>query len=227
MTLAPTDTAVTDTVQPTAQSTRGAQVAFELLFSATTSFLLTSALLPLFGLHVSSLTVFRVTGICTLVVFATLDLLFGIFRRPSNPHREIVPNENPEFKLNPRGSRDVEAGWSREKPRITNTHNDNRIPSFTSRLSWALLLIPGFFGVPDIERRCKSCTTISPSHTHDRTRGTNSIHHEPKLAYRCVNAHRAFVDAGMPIYNVAVLAVTGESDFTGAITKGVNARVRE
>ncbi|KAJ7728284.1 hypothetical protein DFH07DRAFT_969908 [Mycena maculata] len=90
-----------------------AQLALELLFSAATSFLLTSALLPLFGLHPSVLTVLRVTGVCTLVVFSVLDFVFAILRRDRPDSPAIVPN--PEFKLTPRSVRDVEGGWQREK----------------------------------------------------------------------------------------------------------------
>ncbi|KAJ7926746.1 hypothetical protein B0H13DRAFT_2313243 [Mycena leptocephala] len=112
MTVAPIDAATTPL------RTGAAQLAFELLFSATTAFLLTSALLPLFGLHVTALTVLRVTGICTLVVFALLDVLFGVFRRGNSPSPAVVPNDNPEFKLNPRIIRDAEAGCAGEKAGI-------------------------------------------------------------------------------------------------------------
>ncbi|KAJ7687050.1 hypothetical protein B0H17DRAFT_1070909, partial [Mycena rosella] len=94
---------------------RAALVAFELLFSGTASFLLTLALLPLFGLHPSMLLVLRVTGLSTLVVFATLNSFIGTFQR-----YPVVagPNDNPEFKLIPRGARDAEAGGLREKPEL-------------------------------------------------------------------------------------------------------------
>ncbi|KAJ7328090.1 hypothetical protein DFH08DRAFT_1084655 [Mycena albidolilacea] len=93
---------------------RATHVALELLFCGTASFLLTSALLPLFGLQACVWTVFRVTALCTLAVFA----LFETFRgRCSSPHRDLcpTPNENPEFKLDPRRWRDREEGWGAEK----------------------------------------------------------------------------------------------------------------
>ncbi|KAF7369600.1 hypothetical protein MVEN_00290700 [Mycena venus] len=92
--------------QTTPLPIRIAQLAFELLLSATLSFLLTSALLPFFGLHATTLTVMRVTGVCTLIVFAALEGFCGeVHRSP------VVANENPEFKLHPRALRDSEAGW--------------------------------------------------------------------------------------------------------------------
>ncbi|KAJ7339093.1 hypothetical protein DFH08DRAFT_250185 [Mycena albidolilacea] len=105
-----------DTAQSTPLPTRIAQLAFELLFSATTSFLLTSALLPLFGLHATTLTVMRVTTVWTLIVFAALEGFCGVVHRTP-----LVTNENPEFKLNPRALRDSEAGWPREKGGIRAT----------------------------------------------------------------------------------------------------------
>ncbi|KAJ7676658.1 hypothetical protein DFH06DRAFT_612281 [Mycena polygramma] len=106
---------------PTPLAKRAAQLGFELLFSGTTSFLLTSAILPLFGLHPASLTVLRVTGISTLVVFAVLDVLVGAlkrFRAESRPAvtDAVVPDENPKFTLSPAGRwRDAEAGWPDRK----------------------------------------------------------------------------------------------------------------
>jgi hypothetical protein len=85
-------------------------LAFELIFSATTSFLFTLALLPLFGLHPSTLVALRVTAVSTAVVFAALGFVFGTIQRTSAP-----PNEKLEFKLNPRAVRDVEKGWPHEK----------------------------------------------------------------------------------------------------------------
>ncbi|KAJ6455909.1 hypothetical protein C8R47DRAFT_208021 [Mycena vitilis] len=96
-------------------ATRTTQLAFELLFSGTTSFLLTSAILLLLGLHPDTITVLRVTGFSTLVVFAALDVFFGVARHFSGRH-VVVPEENPEFKLNPACRwRDVEGGWPRGK----------------------------------------------------------------------------------------------------------------
>ncbi|KAJ7663258.1 hypothetical protein DFH06DRAFT_346664 [Mycena polygramma] len=99
----------------TPRATRTTQLAFELLFSGTTSFLLTSAILPLLGLHPDPLTVLRVTGFSTLVVFAALDVVFGVARRFTG-RRVVVHEENPELKLNPACRwRDAEGGWPREK----------------------------------------------------------------------------------------------------------------
>ncbi|KAJ7089466.1 hypothetical protein C8R44DRAFT_818705 [Mycena epipterygia] len=90
--------------------------ALELLFSAFTSFLLTSALLPLFHLHPSPLTVLRVTGLCTLLVFAGIDCLLSVWRMRWNGRRGEIDGgeENPRFTITPRRVRDVEA-WPREK----------------------------------------------------------------------------------------------------------------
>ncbi|KAJ7089471.1 hypothetical protein C8R44DRAFT_440734 [Mycena epipterygia] len=86
---------------------------FELLFSAAATFLLTSALLPLFHLHPSPLTVLRVTGLCTLLVFAGVDCLLSVWRMRGNG-RMGVEEENPRFTITPRRIRDVEA-WPHEK----------------------------------------------------------------------------------------------------------------
>ncbi|KAJ7683099.1 hypothetical protein B0H17DRAFT_1205338 [Mycena rosella] len=101
-----------DARTPTPMRIHAVLVAFELLFSGTASFLLTLALLPLLGLHPSMLLVLRVTGLSTLVVFAVLNSFVGALQR-----YPVVagPNDNPEFKLIPRGARDAEAGGSREK----------------------------------------------------------------------------------------------------------------
>ncbi|KAJ7177201.1 hypothetical protein C8R46DRAFT_49385 [Mycena filopes] len=103
----PTDSAARCTL-PTC-----AQLAFELFFSGAVSFILTSALLALLGLHAPVSTIARVTGLSTLVVFAAL-LALGVLRRRT-PAAVVLPNENPEFKLSPRRLvGDVEAGWRRE-----------------------------------------------------------------------------------------------------------------
>ncbi|KAF8171010.1 hypothetical protein K438DRAFT_1982287 [Mycena galopus ATCC 62051] len=96
---------------------RLAHLAFELLFSATASFLLTSALLPFFSVHATTLTVLRVTGACTLVVFAGLEVLCRVYDGRTQRNR----NDNPEFKLNPRGLRELEGGRSPEKREIMHT----------------------------------------------------------------------------------------------------------
>ncbi|KAJ7218664.1 hypothetical protein GGX14DRAFT_561009 [Mycena pura] len=75
------------------------QLVLELLFSGTVSFLLTFALLPLFGLHHAPMTVARVTTACTLAVFCVLDAFFEVLQRPPST---INAAENPEFKLTPR-----------------------------------------------------------------------------------------------------------------------------
>ncbi|KAF7369595.1 hypothetical protein MVEN_00290200 [Mycena venus] len=105
-----------DTAQPTPLPIRIAQLTYELLLSATLSFLLTSALLPFFGLHPTTLTVMRVTGVCTLIVFTAVEGFCGEVHR--NP---VVANENPEFKLHPRALKDSEAGWPCEKGGIRGT----------------------------------------------------------------------------------------------------------
>ncbi|KAJ7328085.1 hypothetical protein DFH08DRAFT_1084654 [Mycena albidolilacea] len=90
---------------------RTAHIILELLFCGTAAFLLTSRLLPLFGLQACVWTVLRVTALCTLAVFA----LFEAFRgRRSSPHCDLcpTPNENPEFKLDPQRWRSrEEARW--------------------------------------------------------------------------------------------------------------------
>ncbi|KAF7340566.1 hypothetical protein MSAN_02128100 [Mycena sanguinolenta] len=103
--------------EPQSQPIRTVQVCLELLFSATVSFVLTFALLPLFGVHATTLTVLRVTGICTLVVFAVLEAFCSSFYEYSG-RSVAVANDNPEFKLNPRALTDSEQGWSRGKRAI-------------------------------------------------------------------------------------------------------------
>jgi hypothetical protein len=92
---------------------RTAHIFLDLLFCGTAAFLLTSRLLPLFGLQACVWTVLRVTVLCTLAVFALFEVFSGVRRRRS----QARPNENPEFKLDPQRWRntDREEGWGAEK----------------------------------------------------------------------------------------------------------------
>ncbi|KAJ7444300.1 hypothetical protein FB451DRAFT_1294269 [Mycena latifolia] len=84
---------------------------YELLFSVTTSFLLTFALLPVLDLHPAPLLVLRVTGLFTVAVFVLLDVLFEMARR----HRFAnIPTGSPEF-VRKCSAGDAEAGWPPEK----------------------------------------------------------------------------------------------------------------
>ncbi|KAJ7450665.1 hypothetical protein B0H11DRAFT_318118 [Mycena galericulata] len=117
-----------------APAIRVAHLALELLVSATISFLITSVLLrlrrlPFFGLvfHFGCmgwkgveeppdpLTVFCVTAICTLVVYAGIKGVLQLFRRWRRSADSLRVNggekENPTFKLTPRvRDADVEEG---------------------------------------------------------------------------------------------------------------------
>ncbi|KAJ7132578.1 hypothetical protein C8R44DRAFT_50538 [Mycena epipterygia] len=105
-----------ETPMPTSTQTQAhtATRFLELLFSAITYFLLTSALLPLFHLHPSPLTVLRVTGLCTLLVFPGIDCLLSVWRMRWEEVYEDKMRENPRFTITPRQVRDVE-GWPRDK----------------------------------------------------------------------------------------------------------------
>lgn len=121
----------TRTTQATPPVPRAAQMAVELLFSASMSFCLTYTLLLVLARPVSTLLVLRVTGVCTLLVFAALEALVGsrwdVVGSRWDGHRALEGGEpggmreNPEFKIRPRGvrAREVEAGagagWPSEK----------------------------------------------------------------------------------------------------------------
>ncbi|KAJ7486736.1 hypothetical protein FB451DRAFT_1553965 [Mycena latifolia] len=86
-------------------------LAYELLFSVTTSFLLTFALLPVLDLHPAPLLVLRVTGLFTVAIFVLLDVLVETARR----HRSAnIPTNSPKF-VQRSSAGDAEAGWPPEK----------------------------------------------------------------------------------------------------------------
>ncbi|KAJ7859839.1 hypothetical protein B0H14DRAFT_3628467 [Mycena olivaceomarginata] len=60
---------------------RTTHIFLELVFCGTASFLLTSVVLPLFGLQVCVWTVFRVTALCTLAVYALFEVFGGVLAR--------------------------------------------------------------------------------------------------------------------------------------------------
>ncbi|KAJ7450663.1 hypothetical protein B0H11DRAFT_318058 [Mycena galericulata] len=98
--------------------------ALELLAIALTSFILTSALLPLCPFdseRLSPLTVARVTGACAGVVFVLLNCVLRVLRGRwgvhADPDAEGKSDFGVECKLDPRRLLDVEAaaGYPREK----------------------------------------------------------------------------------------------------------------
>ncbi|KAK6978217.1 hypothetical protein R3P38DRAFT_3120004 [Favolaschia claudopus] len=100
-------------------------LATELLLIFTTASLLTTFLLPLFGLHATTLTVLRVTGLFTVVVFAVSEVLATVCGERSSgcetadlesgEHRTGVSGNARTLAPDFRGLRYSAAGWSREK----------------------------------------------------------------------------------------------------------------
>ncbi|KAK7023335.1 hypothetical protein R3P38DRAFT_2959223 [Favolaschia claudopus] len=86
-------------------------LATELLLIFTAASLLTSFLLPIFGLHATMLTVLRVTGLFTAVVFAVSEVLATILGGHEEKETETVGNEKSEIMPASRRLRDRESGW--------------------------------------------------------------------------------------------------------------------
>ncbi|KAJ7069810.1 hypothetical protein C8F01DRAFT_1114149 [Mycena amicta] len=80
---------------------RVTHILFELLVISGSSFILTAALLPLFGLHPSLWTVARVTIVCTAVVVTAVEGSFGRRVDEEEQCRE-KDMQNPKFHLAPR-----------------------------------------------------------------------------------------------------------------------------
>ncbi|KAK7051699.1 hypothetical protein R3P38DRAFT_3255037 [Favolaschia claudopus] len=91
-------------------------LATELLLIFTAAFLLTSFLLPIFGLHATTLTVVRVTGLFTLVVvFAVSEVLATGWGRREEDETGTERSEKSESIPDSRRLRDSESGWLCEK----------------------------------------------------------------------------------------------------------------
>ncbi|KAK7023347.1 hypothetical protein R3P38DRAFT_2959265 [Favolaschia claudopus] len=106
---------MTTTPTPSTPARLLLHLATELLLIFTAAFLLTSFLLPIFGLPATTLTVLRVTGLFTVVVFAVSEVLATVLGGHEENETEPVGNEKSEIVLDSQRLRNLESGWPCEK----------------------------------------------------------------------------------------------------------------